>query len=213
MFGPLAHTINKHDSKTIHPAMMLISNIRENGKPIGALPDGEMTFHSDQCYVEIPSSGAMLYALEIPSWGGDTLFSNSYLGYETLSPEMKMRIAGLKALNVYDYDAWLTKGPVSDTAPRYVHPIVRTHPGSKRKALFINRMMTNHIVDMDRKESDELLGFLFDHMEQPQFIYTHKWKVGDVLLWDNRCTLHARTDFPPERRLLRRITILGERPE
>jgi taurine dioxygenase len=211
LFGPLASTINKHNSAVKHPAMLLISNVREDGKLIGALPDGEMLFHSDQCYVEKPCSGAMLYAIEIPSKGGDTIFANATKAYETLSPEMKLRLSGLKAVNVYDYDAWLTKSPVSETAPRYAHPIVRVHPRTGRKALFVNRMMSNHIVGMDRAESDKLLGQLFDHIEQPQFLYAHTWTPGDVLLWDNRCTLHARTDFDAgERRMLRRVTILGE---
>jgi taurine dioxygenase len=214
-FGPLAQRINKVPGIVQkHPSVMLVSNVRENGQLIGALPDGEMFFHSDQCYVEQPSMATVLHAIEIPSAGGDTLFANTYLAYETLPDDVKAKIAGRKALNVYDYEnAATTGGTISDTAPRYAHPIVRTHPATGRKALFINRLMTREIVDMPRDESDALLKFLFDHQEQPQFVYAHVWTPGDTLLWDNRCTLHARTDFSAaERRLLRRVAILGEKP-
>ncbi len=94
-----------------------------------------------------------------------------------------------------------------------MHPVVRTHPATGRKALYVNRLMTVRIEDMSEEESSELLDFLFDHQEQRQFVYEHVWCVGDILMWDNRCTLHARTDFgAQERRLMRRVTILGEKP-
>jgi taurine dioxygenase len=97
--------------------------------------------------------------------------------------------------------------------PHYAHPIVRTHPDTGRKALFVNRLMTDHILDVPRAESDRLLESLFDHQEQRRFVYEHVWRPGDLILWDNRCSLHARTDFDPhERRLLRRVAILGEKP-
>lgn len=213
-FGPLAR-IHTGQFATRNPAVMLISNIREDGKPIGALPDGEMHFHSDQCYQEKPATGSMLYAIEIPSKGGDTLFANAYLAYETLPESIKRRIDGKKAFNAYDYDSASTKrgGEVSNDAPSYVHPVVRTHPATGRKALYVNRLMTQRIEGLPAAESEELLNFLFAHQERPEFIYGHVWRPGDLLLWDNRCALHARTDFSPgERRLLRRVTILGEKP-
>ena len=194
--------------------VMLISNIRENGRLIGSLPDGEMQFHSDQCYVERPPSGTFLYAIEIPSQGGDTLFLNMYRAYETLPPEVQARIAGKKALNVYFYGSTSRAANRADLAqhPHCLQPVVRTHPGTGRKALYINRLMTFHIEGMDSTESDALLAALLDHMEQERFIYAHKWRVGDLLLWDNRCTLHARTDFSnEERRLLRRCVVQGDR--
>ena len=154
---------------------MLVSNIRENGKLIGSLPDGEMQFHSDQCFLEKPAAGTFLYAIEIPSHGGDTLFLNMYKAYETLPSELKARVDG-------------------------------------RKALYVNRLMTFTIEGMDDEEGSALLNKLFDHIEQDQFIYAHHWRVGDLILWDNRCTLHARTDFSDkERRLLRRYTVSGDR--
>ncbi len=213
-FGPPA-VIHTKQFMQKHHAVMLISNIREDGKPIGALPDGEMHFHSDQCYQERPAMASMLYAIEVPSKGGNTLFANAYAAYETLPEAIKRRIEGRRALNAYDYDTAATKRgtKVAEGVPTYVHPMVRTHPATDRKALYVNRLMTVRIEDMPEEESTELLDFLFDHQEQRQFIYEHVWRVGDILMWDNRCTLHARTDFSAgERRLMRRVTILGEKP-
>jgi taurine dioxygenase len=193
----------------------LISNIREDGKPIGALPDGEMHFHTDQCHQERPAMASMLYALEVPSRGGNTLFANGYKGYETLPSDIKRRIDGRKALNAYDYDTASTKRGtrLAEGVPSCLHPVVRTHPATGRKALYVNRLMTVHIEGLPQRESDELLDFLFDHQEQRELVYEHVWRPGDLLMWDNRCALHARTDFSAdERRLMRRVTILGERP-
>jgi taurine dioxygenase len=213
-FGPLAKIHTPRFVRT-HPAVMLISNIREDGKPIGALPDGEMHFHSDQCYQERPAMGTMLYALEVPRHGGNTLFANAYTAYATLPETVRRRIDGRHALNAYDYDTAATKRGtrVAEGVPSCVHPVVRTHPATGRKALYVNRLMTVAIEGMDEAESDDLLGFLFAHQERRDLVYEHVWRPGDLLLWDNRCTLHARTDFSPdERRLLRRVTILGEQP-
>jgi taurine dioxygenase len=213
-FGPLSKTINVHNTGR-HPAVMLISNIREDGKPIGALPDGEMHFHTDQCYIEKPAAASMLYAIEVPSVGGNTLFANAYLAYEMLPADVKRRIDGRKALNAYDYaNASVKRGTrLGEGVPHYSHPVVRTHPATGRKALYVNRLMTLAIEGLPAAESEELLNLLFDHQEQRKFVYEHVWRVGDILMWDNRCTLHARTDFSAdERRLMRRVAILGETP-
>jgi taurine dioxygenase len=200
-----------------HPEItMLVSNIRENGKLIGSLPDGEMHFHSDQCYREKPIKASMLFAIEIPSQGGDTLFLNMYRAYEDLPAALKTRVEGRKALNAYNYDSTTRDGNAESldltSFPNYMQPIVRTHPDTGRKALFVNRLMTWSVEGMDDKEGGALLASLFAHIEQDRFIYAHKWRLGDLVLWDNRCTLHARTDFSDkERRLLRRHAIQGER--
>lgn len=215
-FGPLNQSAKKRAHHNANnPAIMLISNIRENGQLIGALPDGEMHYHTDQSHQEKPCSGTMLYALEVPSVGGDTLFANCYTAYETLSDEMKQRLEGKRALHAYDYDnASTRRGTVlREGVPHAVHPVVRTHPETGRKALYVNRLMTLRIEDMDPQESEDILQTLFDHIEQPAFVWGQVWKPGDVVLWDNRCTVHARTDFSAaERRLMRRVTILGEKP-
>lgn len=218
-FGPIAPLVTKHDVK-FKPGVMLVSNIRENGKEIGVLPDGEMYFHSDQCYAEKPLAATMLYAIEIPKTGGNTLFSNQYAAYDTLPDVTKRRIAGLKAMNVYDYgsNATIRKGSLRAQAERgevpcYAHPIARTHPATGRKALFVNRLMTDYVEGIPPAESDALLDQLFAHQEDRRFVYEHAWQVGDLLMWDNRCTLHARTDFPTtERRLLRRVIVQGDKP-
>jgi taurine dioxygenase len=212
--GPLAVT-HTHQFTTKNPALMLISNVRENGQLIGALPDGEMHFHSDQCHQERPAMASMLYSLEVPSQGGNTLFANGYRAFETLPEGIKKRIEGRKALNAYDYgNASTRRGTrIKDGVPSYWHPVVRTHPATNRKALYVNRLMTLAIEGMPEAESEELLKLLFDHQERPEFIYEHVWRPHDVLLWDNRCALHARTDFSAnERRLMRRLTVLGEKP-
>ena len=213
-FGQLALSHTRRYT-TANPAVMLISNIRENGKQIGALPDGEMQFHSDQCYQEKPAMASMLYAIEIPSAGGNTLFANAYKAYETLPDEIKRRLDGRKALHAYDYDsASMKRGTqIKDGVPHFSHPVFRTHPATGRKALYVNRLMTIAIEGLPEAESDELLEFLFAHQENPAFIYEHLWRVNDLLMWDNRCALHARSDFSnEERRLMRRVTVLGERP-
>ena len=204
-------------SRLRYPEMtMLVSNIRENGKLIGSLADGEMHFHSDFCYLEKPAKGTFLYAIEIPSKGGDTLFLNMYKAYDTLPAALKARVEGKKAVNAYHYESptrEINAAQLDFSAnPHYAQPIVRTHPDTGRKALYINRLMTWTIDGMAQKEGSALLDQLFAHIEQDQFIYAHKWRVGDLILWDNRCTLHARTDFSDkERRLLRRHVVAGDR--
>ena len=148
-FGPPAKTINVNNTGK-HPAVMLISNIRKDGKPIGALPDGEMQFHTDQCYVEKPAAASMLYAIEVPSVGGNTLFANAYLAYETLPAEIKRRIDGRKAVNAYDYEnASTIRGTrLREGVPQYSHPVVRTHPATGRRALYVNRLMTIAVEDL-----------------------------------------------------------------
>jgi taurine dioxygenase len=213
-FGPPARVTSNRTYSDKHPSVMLVSNIRKDGVPIGALPDGEMHFHTDQCHQPIPAKATMLYAIEIPSKGGNTLFANAYAAYETLPDEIKRKLAGRKAFNAYTTDSTLRTAAYDDARASQWHPAVRTHPATGRKALYVNRLMTREIEGLPPEESDAILQMLFDHQEQPQFVYEHVWKPGDILMWDNRCTLHARTDFSAgERRLLRRVTILGEKPE
>ena len=216
-FGTLGTIVNESDPDKLgtHPAVLYVSNIRIDGKLTGILPDGEMFFHSDQCYLERPAMASMLYAIEVPSRGGNTLYANGFAAYAALPPELKRRLAGKRALNVYDYEGNPTHraAALPPGAKQYAHPIFRTHPPTGRKALYVNRLMTWSILDMSPGESRATLAFLFDHQERPEFVYEHVWSPGDVVLWDNRSCLHARTDFDAaERRRLRRITMLGETP-
>jgi taurine dioxygenase len=212
--GELAGT-HTHRFEGENPAIMYISNEKKDGKYVHALPVGEMMFHIDQCHQERPAKATMLFAIKIPSEGGNTMFCDLYRAYETLPEDLKKKVAGKKGLNIYDYDAGATQraAAVSDDAPRCAHPIVRTHPVTGRKALFVNRLMTRGIEGMADDEALPILNRLFDHMENPEFVYEHRWRLGDVLMWDNRCTSHARRDFDPEQpRLMRRLTIKGEKP-
>jgi taurine dioxygenase len=193
------------------PGIMLISNIRENGEPIGALPDGEMMFHHDMIHKDVPSKATMLYSVEIPSHGGDTLFASGYAAYETLDPAVRERLEGKRALHHYNYGS-TQRGDDRGTEAfnECVHPVFRTHEETGRKAVYVNRLMTVKIVDMEPQESERLLNVLFDQAERPEFVYAHQWRIGDVLLWDNRCSSHARTDFPSDqRRLMLRTTVTG----
>jgi taurine dioxygenase len=193
------------------PGVMLISNIRENGEPIGALPDGEMMFHHDMIHTEVPSKATLLYSVEIPSRGGNTLFASGYAAYETLDPAIRTRLEGRRAMHHYNYGS-TQKGDTRGTEAygECVHPVFRTHEDTGRKAVYVNRLMTVGIVDMPQEQSQPLLNAVFDHAEKREFVYEHVWRVGDLLLWDNRCSSHARTDFPStERRLMLRTTVKG----
>jgi len=193
------------------PGIMLISNIRENGEPIGALPDGEMMFHHDMIHVEVPSKATLLYSVEIPSSGGNTLFASGYAAYDTLDPAIRNRLEGRFAKHHYNYGS-TQKGDSrgTDAFGECVHPVFRTHEETGKKAVYVNRLMTVGIVDMPQEESEPLLSAVFDHAEKREFVYEHVWRVGDLLLWDNRCSSHARTDFPStERRLMLRTTVRG----
>jgi alpha-ketoglutarate-dependent taurine dioxygenase len=193
------------------PGIMLISNIRENGEPIGALPDGEMMFHHDMIHREVPSKATLLYSVEIPSHGGNTLFASGYAAYETLDLAIRARLEGQRALHHYNYGSTQRGDDRGVEAfNECLHPVFRTHEETGRKAVYVNRLMTVKVLDMDAGESDALLNALFDHAERPEFVYSHAWRKGDLLLWDNRCSSHARTDFPSaERRLMLRTTVLG----
>ncbi|HEY4264569.1 MAG TPA: TauD/TfdA family dioxygenase [Micropepsaceae bacterium] len=193
------------------PGIMLISNIRENGEPIGALPDGEMMFHHDMIHKEVPSKATLLYSVEIPSYGGNTLFASGYAAYETLDPAIRERLEGRLALHHYNYGS-TQRGDDRGTEAfnECVHPIFRTHEDTGRKAVYVNRLMTVKILDMEPDESMRLLGALFDQAERTEFVYSHRWRKDDLLLWDNRCSSHAREDFPStERRLMLRTTVKG----
>ena len=194
--------------------LMVISNIRENGEPIGALPDGELMFHSDSVFLEKPLKGAMLYAEELPSTGGNTLFASMYKAYDRLPEDLRSRLEGLKGVNVFDYETQVKAGRFDRaSAPHAIHPVIRTHPETGRKALYVNRLMTEEIEGLPEDESDALLQTLFEHAENRNHVYEHVWQLDDLVMWDNRCTQHARTDFPAnERRLLRRVGIEGDRP-
>lgn len=194
-------------------AIMLISKIRENGVPIGSLPDGELWFHHDMSYVEAPHKGTFLYAIEVPSAGGHTRYANMYKAYDALPVETKRRIEGRKALQIYDFTMTEPLDPDCDI-DKYTHrfqSVAISHPMTGRKALYVSPLMTTRIEGMTRAESDALLEELLSFTAREDFIYEHVWRPGDLVMWDDWCSTHARTDFPAsERRLMRRCTILGQ---
>jgi len=218
-FGELAHTLKAYEGAKVHPALMFVTNEKKDGQYIGALPDGEMFFHSDMCYLERPLSAAMLYAMALPPTGGNTVFAGMYAAYEALPADLARRVEGRLAVNSYEPGygasniAMRIETARNEHTKSYAHPIVRTHPATGRKSLFVNRLMTESVVGLPRDESDALLKALFDHQEEPRFQYEHRWQLGDLLIWDNRCTLHARREFPATHlRKMRRVAVRGERP-
>jgi taurine dioxygenase len=198
-------------SSEILPGIMLISNIRENGEPIGSLPDGEMMFHHDTIHAPIPTKATLLYAVEIPSAGGNTLFASGYAAYDTLDRAVRELLEGRLAQHHYNYGS-TQRGDSRGTEAfgEGMHPVFRTHEDTGRKAVYVNRLMTVGISGMPQEESAPLLDKVFDHAEKREFVYEHVWRLGDLILWDNRCSSHARTDFPStERRLMLRTTVKG----
>jgi alpha-ketoglutarate-dependent taurine dioxygenase len=196
-----------------HEKVLLVTNIRVDGQPIGAFGDGEFWFHIDSGYTARPYKYTFLYALELPSTGGNTLFSNMYKAYEAVPAALKEKLKGRKALHIHEYNRAKQANSSGDISgiPHYSHPIFITHHDTGRKTLFVDRLMTTRIEGMSPEESDAILGELYEIGERREFIFEHVWQLGDFLMWDNRCTIHARTDFPKEeRRLLRRCTVEGE---
>jgi len=183
-------------------------------------------WHSDFSFLEEPPLGSLLYAREVPRHGGDTLFANMYAAYEALSPGMRRLLDGLEAIHTgrpYGVGGVAADLAVSRSigiernkpeADREVaHPVVRLHPATGRKALFVNAIYTTRFQDMTATESKPLLDFLFTHATQPEFTCRLRWRRGDLALWDNRCTMHyAVNDYDGQRRLMHRTTIKGERP-
>jgi taurine dioxygenase len=195
-----------------NPYISKVSNIRENGELIGSLPDGEMFFHFDAAYVERPQRATFLYSVEVPSVGGNTLFANMYKAYDNVPASLKARLEGKTALQVYDYTT-IEKPDIANRLSElkhFSHPVFITHPVTKRKALYISRLMTARINEMEESESNEILEELYAYAEDPQIQYEHVWRQGDFIAWDNLCSSHARTDFSAaERRLLLRGVMEG----
>ena len=193
--------------------VLLVSNIKVDGKPIGAFGEGEFWFHIDSGYTPRPYKYTFLYALELPSRGGNTMFSNMYKAYEAVPPALKEKLKGKTALHIHEYNRAKQANSSGDISgiPHHAHPIFITHPDTGRKTLFVDRLMTTRIEGVSQDESDAILDQLYEIGERREFIFEHVWQLGDFLMWDNRCTIHARTDFPKEeRRLLRRCTVEGE---
>ena len=194
-------------------SIMLVTNQRdEKGNYIGSLQDGEMWFHHDMSYRPEPHKATLLHALELPSKGGNTKFANQYLAYENIPDDIKERLRGRKVLQAYNF-TMLEKVDLEEGLDGIQHqwqPIFVKHPETGKTALYVSRLISAVIEDLPREESDDILGQLIEIAEDRAVVYEHVWQSGDLAMWDNRCSTHARTDFPAEEtRLLRRCTLEG----
>jgi len=209
-----------------HPSITIISNLDASGKPVldnGGLGSYEVVWHTDNSYVAVPPAGSVLYALEVPvNGGGDTSFNNQYLAYEELPADLRRAIEG--KYQVHDSSrnsaGVLRPGVKLPTKPEEVegptHPLVRVHPVTGRRALYLGRRRvwpSNYIIGIPNEESERLLDRLWAHATQPKYAWTHRWRAGDLVLWDNRCCMHYRTEVDTaQRRVMHRTTIKGEAP-
>lgn len=202
------------------PDMTVMSNIKVDGKSIGGLGYGEAVWHTDMSYNDITPSGALLYGVEVTKSGGETGFLNMYHAYETLPTDLKAEIEGktikhdASRNSAGDLRAGFKAVTDPREAPGAVHPVVVRHPVTGRKALFLGRRPFGYVVGMSLEDSEALLNRLWAHASQEDLAWFQKWKVGDLLIWDNRCVMHKRTAFDEnERRLLYRTQIKGVRPQ
>jgi taurine dioxygenase len=221
-FGVLQIHVLKQFLLANHPEILIVSNIVENGQSIG-LGDAGKFWHSDLSYKELPSLGSMLYAQELPAEGGDTLFADMHRAYDGLPAELQKAIDGKKALHSYTarYSETKFEGnwrpaltPEQLAQVRVVeHPIVRTHPETGRKALFVSEGFTTSIVGVPEDESRQILAELHARSVLPENIYRHRWQAGDMVFWDNRSLIHLAAGCPAHlRRKLLRTTIQGDAP-
>lgn len=222
-FGALDRHILEGFALPDHPDVFVVSNVKKDGKPVGAIRAGQY-WHSDLSYSEKPVMGTMLHARQLPSVGGDTMFASMFAAYDALSKPMQTFLEGLTAVHDYSraYDVFFSRFPerpplsaeAKAKVPPVRHPVIRTHPESGRKVLFVNEGFTKSIVELGYDESKALLDFLVTFAVRHEFIYRHRWRKGDLLFWDNRSTQHnAVSDYDMnEARYMIRTTIAGDKP-
>jgi taurine dioxygenase len=202
------------------PRITVISNILDNGKPIGGLGSGEAQWHTDISYVEEPAKASALFAIEIPaSGGGDTHFCNMYAAYEHLPESLKDRLVGTRIkhdaahTSTGDLRRGHSPSPSPRDAPGEFHPVIRTHPESGRKALFIGRRLDAWVEGLSLSDSEALLNEIWSYVALDEDCWVQRWHVGDLVLWDNRAVMHRRLAFDPsERRLMHRTQVHGDKP-
>jgi taurine dioxygenase len=221
-FGDLEHHVSPVYQMKDEPDVMILSNEVVDGKLVGN-PDAGSDWHSDQSYTEQPCAYTILQSVRVPNAGGDTAWTNMVAAYEALSDVMKTRIAGL--VGVHNFSRLKNKrmAPLERLSKDYYqkysppdayHPLVRTHPFTKKKALYMSPRSTIGIKDMDDEEAQVLLDALFAHIDDPRFVYRHKWRAGDLVMWDNRSCNHIALGGvkEPEIRRIHRTTVMGEVP-
>ena len=221
-FGALQTHVLHQFALSGHPQILVVSNIVENGQPIG-LGDAGYFWHSDLSYKERPSLGSMLHARELPAAGGDTVFANMHTAWDTLPAALRDAVRGLKAEHTYlaryaelqRLSPWrpdLSEAQRAQVLP-VVHPVVRTHPETGRLALFVSEHFTTRLIGVPQDEGDALLRALFEHSVRPEHLYRHRWRAHDLVFWDNRSVMHLAAGCPADqRRLLYRTTIEGDAP-
>ena len=215
-FGPLAIHVLQDQLLEGHPEILLVSNKTKDGKFVG-LPDAGRYWHTDQSYERKPALGSFLFAKEIPADGsGDTLFCDMAAAYEALLPNMKERLDGLQGMHICNHShyAFSLSDEQRDRLPGNRHPIVRTHPETGRKAVYLGGKILKYVMDMDARGSAELLAELYTHCTSDAFVYCHKWTAGDVVFWDNRCTMHFAQPYDAKiyTRHMHRTTVQGHVP-
>lgn len=220
-FGDLSGHVYDQFLLPGYPEILKVSNKKTADGDFAGLASAGRRWHSDLSYAEVPSLGSLLYALEIPPEGGDTLFNNMYRAYETLPDSTKARIDGLKAefLIGSARKYYTTEERPALTAeqmakvPSVEHPVVRTHPETGRKALYVNPAHTVRILGLEAAEADALLEELCEYAVRPEFVYRHKWRLHDLVFWDNRCCMHIAEPPPPGAdRHMHRTTVIGDVP-
>ena len=202
-----------------YPEITVMSNIKVDGKSIGNLGHYEAEWHTDMSYNEMTPIGSLLYSIEVPPAGGNTGFANMYEAYDTLPAALKRTIVSLQCRHDSSRNSAgeLRKGfkDISDPreAPGAIHPLIRTHPATRRNALYLGRRRNAYIIGLPLDESEDLLNKLWAHASQEKFAWYQEWKVGDLIIWDNRCAMHRRDAFDPaSRRLMHRTQIRGDQP-
>ena len=201
------------------PEVTVISNIRIGGKPIGGLGSGESVWHTDMSYNDIPPDASVLYGIEVPEGHGDTWFCDMEAALESLPAALRTRIAGLSCKHdssrnsAGELRAGYQEKYEPEEQPGAVHPLVRTHPETGRKSLFLGRRRNAHAIGLPHAESQAVLDALWDHVGKPEHTWIQHWKRGDLVIWDNRCVMHRRDEFDPAlRRLMHRTQLQGTRP-
>ncbi|MDE8559188.1 TauD/TfdA dioxygenase family protein [Pantoea vagans] len=221
-FGELQVHVLSQYLTTPYPELYVLSNVKQDGKAIGNHKEG-WNWHSDWSYYEVPCFGSVLHAVEVPPVGADTLFSSMFAAYDTLDEETKQLIKPLSAVHSYSTyyaKAFADREPLSDEqkakTPDVVHPLVRRHQETGRPSLFVGQDIVKEIVGLSPEESEALLARLNAHAISESFTYRHKWQAHDLLIWDNRCTMHQATPYDDVayRRVMHRATVKGsERPQ
>jgi taurine dioxygenase len=201
------------------PEVTVISNIRIGGKPIGGLGSGESIWHTDMSYNDIPPDASVLYSIEVPVGHGDTWFCDMEAVLDSLPPELRAQIEGRSCKHdssrnsAGELRAGFRDSYAPEDQPGAVHPLIRTHPETGRRALFLGRRRNAHVIGLPLAESQALLEALWQHVGTPATTWIQRWQAGDVIIWDNRCTMHRRDEFDPSlRRLMHRTQIQGSRP-